>query len=552
MNDNAYIMQLPPDRTQWAATILKAFYREHNYIKPDSVKVILRDGVALNDSGGIAIKKSGLSFLVPLIIKEGMLGTFDVMILPDQKILPLTKHTVQMLLTSSENEDGKPIRMKGVSSSDQNVPRVAIDSPGPIKLAEDLEDCFDKLASLAKATGTPIPPKSRIRRLMTELETRKPDIADESHIKVARINRYGELFEIEGFSVDKGSTVRNLHRKGLVASEIKELLKEAGLQVPEDLMKEESYLINTPAKTEITVVPEAYSFMNKEAAYLLLDSMSVLETTEVGTTYTMEKTADIRNSDLIAFYGEIKGIPVFTEPVSVTRIDEGSIHGTALSSFKDFEFKKTAALRYPTKQGNTIFIPEDWSFTKVASGSRKQEQPTNNTVISRIGDMWFIKEGSSRKTFPARDIDIELAIRGLTEPQIKEVINSVKTSNKAVIHIPQVHEKKAAAVNQNPMVIVKPPLELKVEIMKVAAALANNPKTSESSIKQLLQIPALNENTKQDIISITYTLVEIKQFLAEYLLKYRLEVEEQDNNLISAIKKLLAGIEEFEQNIYMG
>lgn len=551
MNNNAYIMQLPPDRTQWAVTILKAFYREHNYIKPDSVKVVLRDGVAQNDSGGIVVKKSGLSFLVPLVIKEGMLGTFDVLILPDQKVLPLTKTSLMTLLASTENEDGTPIKGKGVRATAQHLPRAGLDTPGPIKVAADLDNCFDKLANLAKATGTPLPSRSRVHALMKELEQKEPAVSDETSIKVAKLNRYGELFEIEGFSDNRGSAVRTVHETGLTEPEVRTFLKEAGLEAPENLKERETFLINKSAGAEILVVPETHSFMNKEAAYLLLDSMSVLETTEVGTSYTMEKTADIHNSDLIAFYGNIKGTPVFTEPISVTRIDNGSIHGTALSSFKEFEFKKTAALKYPTKQGNTVFIPEDWTFTKVASGPRHIEQPVPNTVISRVGDMWFIKEGSVRKPVQSKNIDVELAIRGLSEAQITEVMDSVKATNKAVLHVPCRREKVAEAA-QTPGKIIKPPLDLKLEIMKVAAALTNNPGVSEASIKQLLQIPAINEEAEQDLVEITHALADIKQFLSEYLLKYRLESEEPDTNLIVAIKKLLVSIEEFEQNIYMG
>lgn len=545
-NANTTIMQLPPDRAQWSAAILKAFYREHNYIKPDSVKVVLRDGVAVNDAGGIVVKKAGLSFLVPVILRDGSLASFDTAILQDQSVIPLTPYSIQMLLASSANEDGKAVKAKPVAQSTGRLPRPGAGVEGPIKLAGDLTSCFNKLAGLARATGVTL--SAKVQGLMESLK--EPEAPSVESIKVATVKRYGDLYELTGY-YDKKGPHRDLHFINLNRETAEEILKEAGLSLPDVGKNEETLVVKDPAQVEVIPAKDE-QFLNKEAAYLLFDAMSVVETTDIGSAYKLEKTASVHPSDLVAFWGSINGTPVFTEAVSVTESHEGILKGHSLSSFKEYSFKKSASIKYPTKQGDTILIPEAWSLMKVGASSKKPEAVKEYTTLSRLGDMWFIKEAGKTDTYHSSIIDVALGLKGMTKEAIDLAKGIVHTSNKALIAFEVPQEKTAATAAPAKTGQVRPSPELKIMAIKVAAALTDAEGVEEASIKQLLMLPALDENAAQDLISVMSTLVDIKGFLSEYLLKYRLEAEDPDDGLIGSIKALIVNIEDLEQNIYMG
>ena len=547
----AFTTQLPPDRKQWSLLILKQFYREHNYINPQIIKVILKDGAGVNDAGGVYFSKDGVSFISPIIVHDGQLASFDTFITASGEIFPLTAHSFNQVMLSHITNEGVPVRKKTVMTStvvrNDRVEGYGLEEP-IVKTGAAIATGLGKARSLDENGRLEWPGNTDIEAAVASIDLTLEKKAGSEMIKVADVYRYGDLYDVTVKGEGKHTA--------LTRAQAKTLLSLCGMQL-EKLGERESGTLSSAGEVSVELLgkPREDPDLTKEAAYFFFKDMRIEEVSPISAAYSIEKIAELKQNDLVGFFGSVgSGNSFFTEPIIVVSGSENEFDGIAMSSTETFHFKRAELLRYPVKKDDTVFIPKDWSMARVKPSDRSilkeaALEPENLVKLAYKNRIWVLDDSKSRKTlYTEGEVDAVLAEKGLSPEQmdlVKSAAVSEGMSRFLVKSLSKNMEKKAEV-----KVDAQKLEEIRACALNAAVKLAADTNVSDATVRQILQLPVITKKENKDFVAYVQQLMEIKSYLAQYLLRYRIDSQVPNEDLVETIKDLINNIEQLEAAVY--
>jgi len=548
----AFSTQLPPDRRQWSLLILKQFYREHNYINPQVIKVILKDGASANDAGGIYFSRDGVSFIAPIIIHDGKLVSFDTFVTGDGRICPLSPYSFNQEMLNRIPMDGKPVRRKTVATSttirNNNTEGYGSDEP-IVKTGAYVSRGMGAVKNMDKNGRLNWPNNDDIDTALATLADSPifTEKAGEGMLKIAEVYRYGDLYDVN--IIDEGRYT------ALTRGQAAAVLSLRGMEL-EKLGGRNAGVLSSAAEVVVDVLGEkkADPELVKTANYFFFNTMMIDEVSPIEAAYGLEKIGELKTNDLVGFFGNVGETAFFSEPIIVTEGTPDRFNGVTMSSTEHYLFKRAELLRYPVKRDGTVYIPQDWCLARVKPADRSllkegALEPDNLVKLSHDSRIWRLDRAGTRETvYRDADMEVKLAELGLDPDQLEAVMEGARNGKARFLVTPAAEiPKKKPVVPELDDVSLE---EIKTAAYNAAVKLAADGSVPDATVRQILQIPSLTKSDHKTFVEYVKGLSDVKGFLTQYLLRYRIDAPAPDEGLIETVKDLIDNIERLEAAVY--